>query len=947
MNKLLWKSAGIFLFSFLCTFSAWGVPAKSGLIVYKQPDGTELKVRLIGDEFHHYYLSEDGILLLGDATNYLCYASVNNGLIAPSTIKATDISSRSVAANHLLTSQDNKEILKNYTTGMEKETSMLRKSVEQMHKSVSYPTIGKQKVLVILAEFADESFITPNPKESFDRMLNEKGYSENGGTGSVRDYYMASSNNLYEPDIKVYGPVKLPNKMAYYGANDIWGNDMNPAQMVADACKLLDDEIDFSEYDLDHDGFVDNIYVFYAGYGEADGGDANTIWPHQFYVYRGAKITQELDGVLIDRYACSNEIVMKTKKMAGIGTFCHEFGHVLGLPDLYATDYRTDAHPGNWDIMASGSYLNEGNTPPMMSAYERYFLGWTEPLEIKQTDTTFVLPPLIENKVYKISTKKPDEYFLFENRQQKGFDSYLPGHGMLIWHIDYKEYYWNQNKPNNDGSHQYVDIEEAGGIASPDHYDSFPFPGTSNVTSITDKTSPSLKTWNGTASNLGIYNIYETPDSLILFDVIDPSNVLGVVVAQAATDVTPVSFKANWDKLDDATSYVIDVYYQSANIGSAVATKVYVDGYLARHVGNVTSFEVTGLDPEKTYYYRVRARGNKYIGAYSSPIKVHTGDKDYRFFAPTIAAPTQVTDHSFVANWESLKDTKTYYVTAFEVNGEMTEEKADFTKGASVPEGWKSTSYTVFSEKGYYGEAPNSLGLSRDKGYVYSSIKTDAWVGGFSFWHRATENLSEENKLSIYGYTQGDWKLITTIPSLTKAEGGATFSMKTDQFSEMYNAIKIEFNRPGSGTVYIDDICVNYFKPTEFTAIPEYDNKVVGDALSFEVTGLQPLTFYAYQVKGFDGTLESQNSEMYFLMTLSEEAATVSNTESTNPVYAYVAGTELVVKGAKAGMPIAVYDIAGRLIYNEKATAYDTRIQLPSDGLYVVRVESKTFKVIR
>ena len=260
------------------------------------------------------------------------------------------------------------------------------------------------------------------------------------------------------------------------------------------------------------------------------------------------------DGVQLDRYACSNEIQSGSNEMVGIGTFCHEFGHVLGLPDLYSASYSSTEHPGNWTLMASGSYNNNGKTP---SAYERYALGWITPKVINPADTVFVLPAISTNEAYMIKTNKENEYFLLENRQLKKWDTYLPGHGMLVWHIDYNEYVWARNTVNDNSAHQYVDIEEADGIASDATRTGDPFPGTSGAISITDDTKPGLLAWDGSRRNIGIYNIYETADSIILLDAIDTTVKLDAGVTKEATEVTPVSFRANWEKVANATGYVM------------------------------------------------------------------------------------------------------------------------------------------------------------------------------------------------------------------------------------------------------------------------------------------------------------------------------------------------------------------------------------------------------
>ena len=201
----------------------------------------------------------------------------------------------------------------------------------------------------------------------------------------------------------------------------------------------------------------------------------------------------------------------------GVGTFIHEFSHVMGLPDLYATDYSTAFTPGEWSVLDYGPYNNDGCTPPIYSIYERYALGWIEPTVI-DGPATIRLDNVMENKGCIIPTKRANEFFLLENRQQTGWDTFIPGHGMLVWHVDYNSYIWAQNTVNNNASHQYVDLEEADNIRSENTRAGDAFPGTSKVTSFTDTTTPSMKTWTGAKLNLPITDITET-DGIITFNV--------------------------------------------------------------------------------------------------------------------------------------------------------------------------------------------------------------------------------------------------------------------------------------------------------------------------------------------------------------------------------------------------------------------------------------------
>lgn len=944
MKNLVQRIVAVCLFFFINSY-AWSVPAKPGFFTYKQPDGTKLTVRLVGDEFHHYYLSEDGCLLLLDSDSRLCYASLeSNGIVTVSELQAHDISSRSSQEIALLEQQNRTDVIRNFLNRSEKESVLRRSVVEKYRKSNPYPTKGKQKVLVILAEFSDVGFATPNAKVAFNRMLNEKGYSDNGATGSARDYYMDSSNGCYEPEIDVFGPVKLSHPMAYYGANAPSGQDVKPWNMIADACKALDGEVRFSDYDLDKDGFVDNVYLFYAGYGEADGGPKESVWPHSFNLYPLVNI--KLDGVQIDRYACSNEIVFDTDKMVGIGTFCHEFGHVLGLPDVYATDYAHDVHPGNWDIMSGGNYLNNGNTPPLMSAYERYFLDWMEPIELTQADTTVALSPLAENKAYRISTGNPNEYFLLENRQQVGWDKFIPGHGMLVWHIDYVEDLWNNNTPNDKASHQHIDIEEADGIPGGKSQSGDPFPGTSQITNITNTTRPNLKSWSNVDCKFVLFNIHETSDSLVLFDAIDPAGKFEKPLAGEATDITPVSFIAHWNAVDGATSYAIDVYTEISTVNGT--KEVFAEGYFARPVGNVLSCEVVGLQPETKYFYRVRARNEKYIGDYSEPATLITGDKDYRFFYPEVTEATDITEHSFVANWSELSGTEKYFVSVISIEkGEEEVEAWDFANGWKEPAGWTTNVFITTDEEGYYGKASPAMSISKNRGLITSPIKENP-VGYITFWYRAFNDLTESSRIKIYGYDETkSWKLLKEIYPLTKEEGGAVYSFNFDELDEEYYAAAIELSRPGSGRLALDDIEVCH-QTTIVTDLPEYNDVDVTGNLSFVVSGLKSNTVYGYKVKGYNGNLFSKYSPVSYLKTKEEETSIESAKELyQDDFYVVVSEDGLTIRGLSVADMVYVYDVSGRLLLQNKVSGEECQLSLPKDGIYFIRVGNRIKKIVQ
>ena len=363
--------------------------------------------------------------------------------------------------------------------------------------NTAYPLNIAPRGLIILVNFSDLSWIKATHAE-MDSMLNGQNYTRNysysyGGkrysvqsSGSAKKFYQDCSFGQYNPEFTVVGPVTVSRGYAYYGGNDSSGDDMHPEEMVAEACQLVNDQVDFSLFDNDGDGDIDFVYVFYAGYQESDGADNNYIWPHSYslddYYYLSTRegglgnSAVMLDGKRLNKYACSGEIEYYSKQHDGIGTFCHEFGHVLGLRDHYATDDGNHKTLGFWDTMDAGPYNNEGNTPPLFSAYEQFFLGWLTPVVISDTGSYSLNALTQEQKAYLLcaggthnligNDPNPTTFYMLENRQQDGWDAYLPGHGLLLTKIQYNFTKWDYNEVNNDASSMGYDLIEADGRAT-------------------------------------------------------------------------------------------------------------------------------------------------------------------------------------------------------------------------------------------------------------------------------------------------------------------------------------------------------------------------------------------------------------------------------------------------------------------------------------------------
>lgn len=913
------KAAAAALF-ITATLTASAVPAKPGLLKMAQPDGTELNVRLMGDEFHHFYVSEDGYYLVEqDHTFY--YANVDaQGLPVSSGIKATPIAARPAEAKAYLQTVDMTRVYSTMELAAQARTTRMGQTARiakpafaadgMMHAAggpglfpdANFPVMGEQKGLVILVNYTDVQMQVENPHDYFSRMLNEEGFSSHGGTGSARDFYTLCSMGQFVPEFDVYGPVTLPNNRAYYGGNGWSGDDQRPAHMVVDACNLLDGEIDFSQYDRNGDGVVDNIFVFYAGRGEASGGGADTVWPHAWNVEYGYGYSPTYDGVSISRYACSNE--WEGSRPDGVGTFVHEFSHVMGLPDLYATQYTSAFTPGSWSCMDYGPYNNGGCTPPLYGAFERYALGWMEPMPI-DSPINATLEPIIGNKAGIINTSKRDEYFLVENRQQESWDTYIPGHGMLVWHIDYNGSVWDSNRVNNTPSHQYVDIEEADGTQSSYSQSGDAFPGTSHITEFTDDGNPNMKTWSGQKLNTPLTEIAENQGIITFKAKGGRTTPMEAPVALEGEPVDDTAFIAKWEALNGASGYTLTVFTKAADSEE----RQYLPELENKNVGTVTEYTVTGLEAGTEYFYAVRMSNGWEQSEESNVISVFTGDAPLNKLEPVATEATGVEGTSFIATWEKLDKANAYILNVYtkEFTGSF-HGTADFS--GNLPEGWKSTSSATYANSAYSGQAVPGLRMGRSCDYVESCEYADG-IKTVTFWHRGN-GTSEGDIIRVHAKDANGWSAIKDIP-VVKEKGG---EVNTVEAPEGVIAVRIEFIRNSAkGSLALDDVDVAHGTTFENIDVEGYEAKEVGDVSEYEVTGLKGQTKYYYTVKATDGTLVSKPSNEIEVETKSSETA-ISD-----------------INAADSAAPVEYYNLQGIKVTN------------PQNGVFIRKQGTKVSKV--
>ena len=443
----------------LSSIGVWGAKANSIPIQVRQADGTTITVILRGDEHINWYTTLDGVLLVQAADNsyYVGKVTKDGRLIATQQL-AHEAAWRSSTETNLIRKQD-KDKFYSYVSKVAEQSEnsynnspLTRVTVDSGHGGVPYfPHTGSPKALVILAEFADTTFTIQNTKQVFTNYLMNEGhfsetaYAQNRNYKGVRGYFKDCSYGKFTPTFDVVGPVKLPKPQTYYGA----GND-NIAELMTDACNAVDNEVDFSQYDANGDGLVDLVYIIYAGHSANYRGNASTdIWPKS-----GTTIlSKTFDGKSIRRYGVSNELAGRENKkkeketINGIGLFCHEFSHTLGLPDIYA--YRTDAEDQNdqgmelWDLMDGGTEVQGGRVPSPYLAWEREAMGWMS-IDTLITDCHIANLKTIDNggKAYKIlNPSASNEYIVLQSIQKGGWyqgwgnGSYPKG--LLVYRISY------------------------------------------------------------------------------------------------------------------------------------------------------------------------------------------------------------------------------------------------------------------------------------------------------------------------------------------------------------------------------------------------------------------------------------------------------------------------------------------------------------------------------
>ena len=535
--------------------TAGAVKMMPGINIIKQADGTTITVRAYGDEDLSYFLASDGTLLYQEDTNFYIAGVKADGTLYSTGVLAHEPSMRTIKEISAIKAQNAKA----FYNSMETQAKANKVRREPMTPDNSLlPSLGKHKIPVILVEFSDVEFSVENPKATFDKYLNGKELfnketdPEMGQNyASVAKYFKDMSFGKFEPEFEVYGPVNLGKPLATYGAG--YSSQENMGLLLTDACTAVDDEVDFTQYDSNDDGNIDLIYIIYAGFSQSIAGNStDCIHPKSGYL----SLAKSFDGMDVKRYGVNNELNGTPADQAngpiinGIGLFCHEFSHCMGLPDLYPksgsiAEACINQNMDYWSLMDAGEYTANGYRPTAYTAWERERLGWME-IGTLTGPSNVELKSLDEGgaafRIYNDKDETGHEYYIVENVQNNGWNKNLFGNGLMVTHVDYlsSQFSLGGCKVNNTEGHPRMHVMAADGMFVPEYFlgstieDSYItflkehnadlvakyggqvfsiedykaeaagdlFPGTSNATSLTDDSQP-MKAWTYNGETMG------------------------------------------------------------------------------------------------------------------------------------------------------------------------------------------------------------------------------------------------------------------------------------------------------------------------------------------------------------------------------------------------------------------------------------------------------------
>jgi len=752
----------------------------------------------------------------------------------------------------------------------------------------------------------------------------------------------------------------LPNNRAYYGENEA-GNDKRPREMVIDACNLANaNGVDFSQYDVDNDGIVDNVFVYYAGHNEAENAPAETIWPHRWSL----STNLVLNGKRIIGYACTSELRGSSgTTMCGIGTFAHEFGHVYGLPDYYATNDANHHTVSRWNIMDAGAYLNEGRTPPTYSAYDRFFLGWLTPTLLKSPlDVT--LPDLkSSNKAYIISSTdnhnmsgsnpNPLEFFTLEYRSRTGWDAYLPNSGMLITRIFYNRNDWQSNGPNNRADAMGFDIMEADGVASTSTLPGDPFPGTAKVTSY----SPKLR--SGTDLGKPITSIKEE-NGAVSFRFMGGGNPPEIGSTHEQLEVFQTVFGANIP--------VQEFRVSAKNLSDSLVIRFNYNEHFQLRLASETSANwtrtlkipaVNGIIDTTTVLLRYNPSEPSYNALHYEYLIITSSEAETLqsllygrsprpvYVVPPVAKPIEVsTLEGFEASWNEVYDATGYYLTVYSTSEGASTQNQGFDDGTTLPLEWQVSVESTISNTDYTGVAVPALELKKTGDFIETESYPIA-VSSIGFYIRSIgENTGS---VKVEAFDGVNWSVLAILNVTFALRGIQTFTVTNPN----QRKFRISFTK-GTASVAIDDITAGFNKQLNYLYFNEWVTST-----SLLVKGIVPSNSYFYKLKASDRTLYPNNNLKYENITSFSNVVEVQMSGLNVAEYSVDEIGIRVFTDFKGFVQMAItdstlmntelqiFDTTGRTIHTMTIDADVIELhQLEKGQLYILKTQSGALKIL-
>ncbi|PZX20252.1 M6 family metalloprotease-like protein/predicted secreted protein (Por secretion system target) [Breznakibacter xylanolyticus] len=638
----MWRVVVLCMFVLGWGADGWSIGASPIAVKVTQPDGSVLTVRNHGDERFRWVATDDGYRVLRNDAGVFEYAMLTDeGLVVPSGIRAAEPGNRSA---------DEAAWVRNLPKHLAVASGLKSASNTSYMpmKSASATPQGTYHLLVIMANFSNTS--VSYLAFDFDAQMNQSNYS---GTGSFRDYYLENSNGQLEVVSTVTQWVNLPKTHDYYGSESKWGEFAYDAIKAAYAAG-----VDFSKFDNDGDGVVDGIAIIHQGNGQESSSNEKDIWSHAWSLtsagYRSSQL--KMGAVSVDNYFTQPELNANGKEMATIGVMCHEFGHILGAYDFYDTDYEENGQhdgTGSWDLMGNGAFNGSpiGATPAHHNPWTKQQLGWVSQTLLDHYQQVLMEPVLTGHRVWRYNTSTPGEYFLLENRIKTGFDAYLPGQGMLIYHVD-STVIAERGAANdiNAYEHQGLYVKVASETIDSD---ACPFPGSGAVVAFTDVTTPAALSWAGLPTKQSLTSILQEGD-MIRFDFMDLQ--YGFPSFFSAKTVSESDVLLSWQQPDGAFPLLIARSVDGV-FGIPGDGRVYLPGDrlegggVVLWAGNEGDFLMDAIGADSLIYYRLWVYRND---RYSEPMDASAyAFSNIRFLVRDLSGAVLADAGVTVANYSS------------------------------------------------------------------------------------------------------------------------------------------------------------------------------------------------------------------------------------------------------------------------------------------------------